>query len=590
MNNAIDEIKKKIDIIDLIGSFITLRKAGRNFKAICPFHQEKTPSFVVSPERQIWHCFGSCNEGGDIIKFLMKWENITFFEALKELAEKAGVKLSTVGFEDQAWKKKERLIQINNLAGEYFNYILFKTKFGDKALSYLKSRSINQQIAKKFQLGYSPSSWDSLLNFLSKKKFMPEEIYEAGITVKSEKGGFYDRFRGRLMFPIKDARANTIGFAGRNLDDQAKEAKYINTPETPIYHKRESLYGIDLAKDAIKKAKNVIFVEGEFDVISPYQYGIENVVAIKGSALTRDQLMLIKRYTDRITFALDADSTGEEAIKRAVEEAEPFDFAIQIMLLDFAKDPDEAVRKDPTKFKKTVAKAIPVYDFLINHAQKKYPGEDPFDKRKIGDEVIPAIDKIRNPIVQSHYIKKLAAVLDVSETSINAMLRRLKQKQDQNQVFRSKLKSPTQESREVNIQKYVLSILFQNKEPYKLSEQFFNIVATDDFSVLSLQKIINSFFKYKKKYSQTFEVKKFTKQLSQELQPVFDELYLYASYNEDFKQENLDKLLYEIKKYSLKRKIGETISGQNGSNPNQEESLKMMSSMLKEVEKKMLGL
>ncbi len=597
MNDVIDEIKKKIDIVDFLGSFITLKKSGRNFKALCPFHQERTPSFVVSPDRQIWHCFGSCNEGGDIIRFLMKWENITFFEALKELAEKAGVKLTTLTFEDKIWKKKERLVQINNLAAEYFNYILLKTKFGEKVIDYLKSRSINLQIAKKFQLGYSPSSWDSLFNFLKQKKFTPEEIFEAGITVKSPKGSFYDRFRGRLMFPIKDIRANTIGFAGRILENPStssgrtsSEAKYINTPETPIYHKRENLYGIHLTKDAIKKEKNVIFVEGEFDVIAPYQYGIENIVAIKGSALTREQLMLIKRYTDRITFALDADSTGENAIKRGIEEAETFDFDIQVAKLDYAKDPDEAVRKDADKFKKIIKKAVPLYDFIIDHALKNYEEDTPFSKRKIGDEVTPFIERIRNPIIQSHYIKKLATILDVSEASINSIIKKLRQKKGQNQIFKSSFKITGKDNREVTIQKYVLSILFQTPEPYKIADKFFNIIKPTDFSVLSFQKIAEAFVEYKNEHPKKFDTKNFILQLSRELQAAFDEIYLYASYDEDFKEENLDKLLYEIKKYALKRQIAEAISSMDSSPNKQDEFLKMTSVMLKDVEKKILGL
>ncbi len=286
MEDVIAEIKKKIDIISFIGSFISVKKSGRNYKALCPFHQEKTPSFVISPDRQIWHCFGACQDGGDIIRFLMKWENITFIEALRELAEKAGVKLAKVNLEDKTWKKKERLLSINFLASEFFEYILQKTSIGEKAQSYLKKRKLDPRISKKFQLGYAPASWDSLLNFLKKKKFSEYEIVESGLMVKSERGRIYDRFRGRLIFPIKDARENVIGFSGRTLDENVKEAKYINTPETPLYHKRETLFGINVAKEAIKNEKNVMIVEGEFDVISPFQQGIENIVAIKGSALT----------------------------------------------------------------------------------------------------------------------------------------------------------------------------------------------------------------------------------------------------------------------------------------------------------------
>ncbi len=590
MNNTVEEIKKKIDIVDFIGSFITLHKAGRNFKALCPFHQEKTPSFVISPERQIWHCFGSCGEGGDVIKFLMKWENITFIEALRELAEKAGIKIQRLDFEDKIWNKKERLMQINHFATEYFNYILHKTKFGKRALDYLKARQINPKIIETFQLGYAPSSWDSLLSYIKKKKFEMSELLDAGLVVRGERGSYYDRFRGRLMFPIKDNRGNTIGFSGRSLDEQEKAAKYINTPETTLYHKRESLYGINLAKEAIKKEKNVVLVEGEFDVISPYQQGIENIVAIKGSAVTKEQLMLLKRYTNRVTLALDADNSGEDAIKRGIDEAENMDFEIEVVHLDFAKDPDEAIRKDPDLFKKAIKKPTPIYDFIIELAQKKYSGDDPFNKKKIGDEVIPYIEKIANPIVRSHYIKKVAELLDVSESSIMELIRRLKQKRRQGQFFKAKPKSDIDAGRETNIQKYVLSMLFQSQNSYQIADKVFNIVKPEDFSQESVIKIVKQLMEFEKKHSQKFKVKEFSHSLDSELQSVFDELYLYASYDVELEQVDLKKLLFEIKKNSLKRQIKNLMAAKETPTSKEDELLRSMGTELKEVEKNLLSL
>ncbi len=590
MHNTVEEIKKKIDIVDFIGNFITLKKAGRNFKALCPFHQEKTPSFVISPERQIWHCFGSCGEGGDIIKFLMKWENITFVEALRELADKAGIKIERLDFEDKIWNRKERLMQINHLATEFFSYALHQTKFGEKALKYLKERQINPKIIEKFQLGYAPQSWESLIAYIKKKKFEMGELLDAGLVVRGERGSFYDRFRGRLIFPIKDARGNTIGFSGRSLDEQEKAAKYINTPETMLYHKRESLYGIDLAKEAIKKEKNVLLVEGEFDMISPYQNGITNVVAIKGSAVTREQLMLLKRYTNCITLALDADTSGEDAIKRGIDEAENMDFEIEVVQFDFAKDPDEAVRTDPARFKKTIKKPTPIYDFIIELAQKKYPKDDPFSKKKIGDEVISYIERITNPIVRSHYIKKVADLLGVSESSIMELMRRLKQKRKQGQYFRTGVKKSTDSSREMNIQKYVLSMLFQSQDPYEVADKAFAIIEPEDFSQESVIKIVRQFIDSKKQPNQKFKTQAFSHSLSPELQSVFDELYLYASYDVELEESNLDKLLYEIKKNSLKRQIKNLMVTKEIPTSKEQDLLRGVSNQLKEVEKKLLSL
>lgn len=590
MDNPVEEIKKKIDIIDFIGSFITLKKTGRNFKAVCPFHQEKTPSFVVSPERQIWHCFGACQDGGDVIKFLMKWENITFFEALKELAEKTGVQLKKVRFEDDVWKKKERLFVMNDLSAEFFEYILNKTKFGKKALEYLESRGIKPEISKKFQLGYAPNSWNSLLQFLKRKKYQESEIDETGLLVKSDSGRYYDRFRGRLMFPIKDPRGHIIGFSGRSLDNTDPSAKYINTPETLLYHKRETLFGLDLVKDEIKKEKNVFIVEGEFDMITPYQDGISNFVAIKGSALTREQLMLLKRYTEKITLALDADVAGKEAIQRGIQDAEQLDFEVGIITFDYAKDPDEALKKDEKLFKTILKKPIPVYDFLIQVLQKKYPNDDPFNKKKIGDEIIPFIERMSNPIVQSHYVKKLAEFLHVSESSIQILMRRLHQKKKEGSMFTSLRKDKEHESRELILQRYILSLMFQNDDPYGFEEKISPIILINDFTLGSYQKIYQTFLDFMKEKPEKFDLSEFTNGLSHELQPVFDEIYLFASSELGIEQEHVSKLIYEVKRFSLKRQIKDILSLGEKENRTSNFQLKKLINELKEVEKKALSL
>lgn len=591
MENPVEEIKKKIDIINFIGSFITLKKTGRNFKAVCPFHQEKTPSFVVSPERQIWHCFGACQDGGDVIKFLMKWENITFFEALKELAEKTGVPLKKVSFEDAVWKKKEKLFVMNDLSAEFFEYILNKTKFGEKALGYLKSRGIKPQIFKKFQLGYAPNSWNSLLQFLKRKKYQETEINETGLLVKSDRGGYYDRFRGRLMFPIKDPRGHIIGFSGRSLDSSDPSAKYINTPETLLYHKRETLFGLDTVKEAIKKEKNVFIVEGEFDMIVPYQEGYGNFVAIKGSALTKEQLMLLKRYTDKITLALDADTAGEEAIQRGIQDAEQLDFEVGVVTFDYAKDPDEAVRKDEKLFNKILKKPIPVYDFLIRVLQKKYPDDDPFNKKKIGDEIIPFIERIHNPIVQSHYVKKLAEYLNVNESSIQILIRRLRQKKRDSFQSVSVKKDKERHSRELILQRYVLSLMFQSEDPLTFREKISYIISAEDFSLGSYKKIYQAFLDYTTKHANKFNLDTFTDDLSSELHPVFDEIYLFASSELEFKHEHINKLTYEMKRFSLKRQIQTILSSEKkGDSTPSDSRLKELTSELREVEKKAFSL
>ena len=587
MENPIEEIKRKIDIVEFIGSFITLKKAGRNFKTTCPFHQEKSPSFVVSPERGIWHCFGACGDGGDVIKFLMKWENITFIEALRELAKKTGIKLNKISFEDKIWQKKERYLGMNQLVSEFFHYILNKTAFGKKASQYLKERLLNQSIIDKFELGYSPSSWDSLKLFLKKKKYEEEEMTENGLLVKSEKGSYYDRFRGRLMFPLKDSRNNVLGFSGRILDGSEKEAKYVNTPETPIYHKRECLFGINLAIEEIKKQKNVYIVEGELDMIMPFQHGYSNFVAVKGSALTNEQLMLLKRYTDKITLMMDADPAGIESIKRGIDEAEKFDFEIRVVTIDFAKDPDEALKKDPAQFKKIIAKPVPIYDFLIETAQKKYPEESAFAKKKIGEEIVPVIEKISNPIVKTFYIKKLAGILEVSEVTVENLINQLKRKNKQLSLNKIKYGKPVEDSRELTINKYTLSIVFQSEDPKEIYHKFFKVLKPEYFLHPSYEKICKYFFDQIDK-NDKIDINKFGHNLPDELQPIFDEIFLFASTDHNLSDESMGRLIYEIKKYYLKRELKKILSEEE--NSEKKKQLKEISQELKEVEKKLIYL
>ncbi|MFA5136105.1 MAG: DNA primase [Patescibacteria group bacterium] len=579
MSNLSEEIKKKVDVVEFIGSYITLKKSGRNFKGNCPFHQEKTPSFIVSPERQIWHCFGSCGEGGDVIKFLMKWENITFLEALREFAEKYGLSMDDYQMQDTHLKVQARLYLANRYAVNFYSYMLFQNQFGSYARQYLKERRIGLEIAKTFELGYAPSSWNSLSRFMLSRQFTQQELIDAGLVLRSSKGSIYDRFRGRLIFPIKDTRNNIIGFSGRILDNKDKTAKYVNTPETTIYHKRESLYGINLSKEAIKREKCAILVEGEFDMIAPYQYGIEHIVAIKGSSVTKEQLMLLKRYTTRIYLALDADQAGAEAIKRGIEEAENLEFELGIIRIDYAKDPDEAVQKDLPRFKKIIRQPQPVYDYIIDFYRKKYPDNDAFSKKNIGEAVVPFLLGIKNPIVESHYIKKLASLLDVSEGSVRQLLQKKIYKKSSSTAGFKKIKD-SQVNREDVIQRYFLSSVLQYEEKRALFEKLSMVLSYEDFSFPAYQKL------YKRICEQTdsFEINTFASSLPTELKKLLDELYLFASFDTGVTERNMGKLAYEIKERALKRRMQILLSSDNTQNT--ESELTRLSTQLKELEKK----
>lgn len=551
----IELIKSKIDIVDFISEHIQLKKGGRNFKALCPFHSEKTSSFIVSPERQSWHCFGACNEGGDVISFLQKWENVDFLEALKILARRVGITLSYTPTDTS--KLKEKLYEINHLAAEFYHYLLTSHKLGFRAREYLTMRHIKDETIKTFNLGYAPESWDGLLRYLTKKGYKLSDIYTAGLLVKSEEGTFYDRFRGRLMFTLKDHRGNIIGFSGRKLPPQeGKEAKYINTSETPVYIKGNTLYGLDVTKEAIKKEGVAVVVEGEFDLLSSFQAGVSNVVAIKGSALTEGQTLLLKRYGENLLLALDCDFAGNEAAKRGIETAEGSGLTVRVVKLPTGKDPAECIEKDPALWKKAVKQAIPIYDFVVNNAVEKYGSGDVVAKRKIGNEVIPFLAKIENPIVASHYIKYLSQKIEVGEEAIELAIRKFQKNQEGpflGQVFNSK-----QQPREVLLEEHLLSLLIQGENPVETLTTVMKFLNFEDFSQPPVKKIIELLLLYFKKHKK-IEMKSFSKALTPEIAPTFDKAFM-VDISSILSQKNiydreLVRTIKEIKKLSLRRRV-----------------------------------
>lgn len=555
MENIIAEVKTRNDIVDVIGSYITLRKAGKHFSAICPFHQEKSPSFVVSPERQMWYCFGACHEGGDVINFIMKYENLSFYEALQELAIRANIQMENVKFQDREWEKREVLYKINKIACEFFQHILHNTRFGERAREYIQKRGLNEKIVKTFQIGYAPDSWESLLGFLKKKKFSEQDIERTGLLVKGNRG-FYDRFRGRLMFPIKDSRDNIIGFSGRILTGE-KEAKYINIPETEIYHKRESLYGIHITKDEIRRSGHVLVVEGEFDVIGPYQYGVNNIVAIKGSSVTRDHLRILKRYATKIILCLDSDAAGQDAVMRTIKEAEEMDIEIYVMELPEGKDPDEAVRNNLHGFKESLKNLTTAYDFILKAIRKKYDIASPFEKKRAVDELVPFLHFIKNPILLAHYTRQSSEMFDVTEESLREVLSLYVRKQ---QTAGLRKKVPEVKPEQIPMvemkQKYILSSILQQENPFTQLLIVFEYIKPEDFTNPTLEKIAHALLTYQKNHEH-FNVKDFIQFLPAELHITFDELYLHTHANDphikdDFKTIAL-KMKIDVTKAEIKR-------------------------------------
>ncbi|MDO8498532.1 MAG: DNA primase [bacterium] len=408
----LDLIKQKINIVDLIQEYLPLKKSGVNFKASCPFHQEKTPSFMVSPERGIWHCFG-CQKGGDIFKFLMEKEGVEFPEALETLAKKAGVTLR-----NQRSKVKDqrvRMFEANQKACQFYHYLLTEHQLGKRALEYLHKRGLTDKTIKDFNLGYAPNSWDSLTKFLKKKGFSGQELEEVGLVVPSRNGG-YDRFRGRITFPLVDLKNQVIGFAGRILE--AGGPKYINTPQTPIFDKSHFLFGMNLSRGEIRLKKQAILTEGEMDMILSYQAGVKNVVASKGTALTSGQIELLKRYTETILLSFDMDLAGDSASRRGIEMADNAGLNIKVIHLGEGKDPAELVLKDPGAWEKAVLGAENIYDYYLQSAARRFSHQTAEGKKQIAAEILPALAKISDTLTQEHYIQKLAALVAVPEELI----------------------------------------------------------------------------------------------------------------------------------------------------------------------------
>ncbi|MDP3917887.1 MAG: DNA primase, partial [Candidatus Woesebacteria bacterium] len=381
-NNQIEEVKNKTDIVSLISEYIEVKKAGRNYKALCPFHGEKTPSFMITPELQIYKCF-ACGKSGDAFTFLEEHEGMEFKEALKYLADKAGVKL--IAFKQETSTEREKIIEINKNSLNFYDYVLHGHPQGKKILKYLTiDRGLKIETIKKFKIGYSPESFDALSKYLmQKKKFTLTELSKAGLLV----GRGIDRFKGRVTFPLSDHRGNIVGFAGRILPWLKQDrAKYINSPDTEAYHKSKILYGLDITKSEIRDSKYAVIVEGELDMISSYQAGIKNVIAIKGSALTEDQIRLIGRFCHKIVMCLDSDFAGDEAAKRGAILAFNMDFEVKVSRFEGYKDPDEIARKEPEKLKKAIDEAIGIWDFLIESAITKHGITSGDGKAKISSE------------------------------------------------------------------------------------------------------------------------------------------------------------------------------------------------------------
>lgn len=521
--DQVAQIREKLDIVSFISEYVELKKAGRNFKANCPFHTEKTPSFMVSPDRQTWHCFGSCNKGGDIYAFLMEYERLDFPEALRTLAKRAGVELVERNVTPGLSSKKERLYQINTFTKEYYHYVLTKHKAGERAMQYLKKRGVSDKVIETFQLGYAPTGNSLSKYLLNKKGFTKEELVEAGVAFQAGRDTV-DFFRDRVMFPLIDHRDNAVGFAGRILDKNDNVAKYVNTKETMVYHKGEHLFGINVTKEAIRRENHAILVEGELDVLSCFQHGVGNVVAVKGTALTEMQVNLLGRFAQKITFCFDYDKAGQDAIKRSLVIVEKKGMTPTVIRIPGGKDPDEALQNEPGLFKKAVKEDIGVYDYLLGQMFETADTSSAEGKKEVSETLLPFFVEIKNEIIKEHYLRKLSSELDTSYESIIKEIERLKKKElpKQTQQIIAKVKRPKEEIME----EYLLAMIVQGKNPKELLEKAVAILSDTLSKDRASQKIMFYLLKYVETAS-VFDGKKFGESLPQELIPTYDTAFLF---------------------------------------------------------------
>ncbi len=532
-DNTIEEIKSRLDIVDVAKEYIELEKVGSNLRALCPFHAEQTPSFFISPSRQSWRCFGGCNEGGDIFDFIIKIEGVEFYEALKILAKKAGVDIKKR--DPKKAGKREKFYEMYELTTKFFEKQLEASKKGKKAKKYLIDRGITEESIKKWRLGYSPDSWQALSKFLISKGHKREEIVEAGLAIKKEDHS-YDRFRGRIMFPITNSSGRTIAFGGRIFGDSEDTAKYINSPQTPLYDKSKALYGLDKAKVEIRRQDRAILVEGYTDVIMVHQAGFKNVISTSGTALTGKQLNILSRYTQNLFTAFDMDDAGASATKKGIEMARKLDFDVKVISLPQKKDPADLVKEDEDKWKNAVENSKEIMEFYFENAFQGRDVDDPKDKKRIAKDLLPLIKRIPNRIEQSHWIKKLSEKLDVDERAIAEQLREVKTKKKKKKGSKKKKdeKISKNKSRKEVLEERVIS--FIAKDPKKIN-------------------LIENLDEFSKKSKRILEAIKEGEDEDAELREIIDYFALRPERGVRDEEKELKHCLKEIKKENIKFKL-----------------------------------
>jgi DNA primase len=472
----IDQIRDANDIVDLISEYVPLKKRGKNYVGLCPFHTEKDPSFNVIPTKQIFYCFG-CQEGGNVIHFLMKHEKLGFVEAVKLLAKRANISLPKKSFDREKTEQLDKLYYANQVANEYFQKNFYRENSGKKARQYLNRRGFDPEIIKQFSLGYAPDDWEGLTRFAKTKDMEMEVLNQAGLVVpRAESSGYYDRFRNRIMFPIFNLSGKVVGFGGRVLDEK-NEPKYLNSPETPIYQKGKILYGLNFSKDEIRKKGSAVLVEGYMDLLSLYQAGTKNVVASSGTAFTPDQARLLSRYAERIYLLFDADTAGQSATFRSVDLL--FSEGVEVFVVNLPKgeDPDSFVKKfGAEELAKKIEQAQTFIDFKRSSLPKDFEELSLKEQEKVIFDLADTAKKITDDVRRNLFVKKVAQVFKIDEAPIFKLIG----KKTSKETFPSKRDvSVSPVSAQEKIEMEIFRILMEDEKLVKLTEGKLEL---DDFS------------------------------------------------------------------------------------------------------------
>jgi DNA primase len=462
-----EEVKQKTDIVEVVSQYVTLTKAGRLLKGLCPFHSEKHGSFFVYPEQQTWHCFGACSTGGDVFSFVMKKDGLDFSETLRLLAERAGINLPT-RYEGRADREKQnRLHQANAAAAIYFNNLLLNSPSALKARNYVNSRNISAASITDFQLGYSPSGWQELYNYMIKEGYSDNELIEAGLMAKGNDDHLHDRFHNMLMFPISDMKGRINGFGARKLDES--QPKYINSPQTELFDKSAFPYGLNLAAKEIRKRDSVVIVEGYTDVITAHQTNFKNVVASMGTSVTEKQINSLKKLSRNIVFALDADSAGNEATLRGVTFENILGSEIKVVVMPEGKDPDDVIRENPSDWPKLIDSAEPLIDYIFDQSTKGLDFNTTSGKKNITSLMFPIMAEIKDDVRLDHYTRKFASLIHTDQKKVENELSKFKFDQKLKESGKTSFTSPiidrsTKALLESPLEEYCLSLLLKYPE------------------------------------------------------------------------------------------------------------------------------